>query len=591
MEQQTKSLFGYMRAHAKLAVGGFALVGLHVLIAMLAPFITRFAIDALVDGDISAWGIVGYAAALLGAAVCSGLSALGMRKVLLGLGHVVEYEVRRDVFDHMTRLDYYFYSTERTGDLMTKMTSDLTAVREFIGQGMVQGARTSIGFTLAFGVMFAINVRLALVMLFLLPTISILFFFLLRVIRERYERSQEQFSVISNFSQESFAGIRTLRGYGMEKRKKDQFQALNQRYIDLKMDLSRVERPLWPSMALLFGFGVVCIMWVGGRQVIDGTLTMGEFVQFTQYLFLLQWPMLALGWTMNLLQRGRASWKRIDEVLSAQPLIKDREDVLEDVGRASPSSEPPHLYGPLRFENVSLNLGGSEVLRGIDLEVREGETLGITGPTGSGKTVLVSLIPRMLDPTAGRVCIGGQDTRDVPLQVLRQHVGMAPQEAFLFSDTLANNIAFGLASTNLEKVFAAAQVAELHADVEAFPEQYDTVLGERGVTLSGGQRQRTAISRAIARNPGILILDDVFSAIDTQTEAAIQARLRPVIAGRTTIIISHRVSSLRHADRILVLEQGRITQEGTHAELVQQPGYYRELDEVQRLQAQLEGAP
>ncbi len=577
--QTTYSLAQYVRAHRRRIVLGIALVCGSVLISVFTPFITRFAIDDLVDGGVRWSAVLLYACAYLVAALCSASFALWMRKVLLSLGHQIEYEIRRDVFDHLTRLDYYFYSRERTGDLMTKMTSDLNSVREFVGQGILQGARTSIGFVLAFGVMFAINVRMALVMLFLLPSTSLLFFLLLRIIRKRYEETQEQFSVISNYSQESFAGIRTIRGYGIEDRQNAYFAKLNEHYIDLKMALSRVERPLWPAMSMLFSLGVALILWIGGRQVVAGELSVGEFVQFTQYLFILQWPMLALGWTINLLQRGLTSWKRIQSILNAEPLIRDESDV---------STKPEIVRGDIMFDNVHLELGGIRALDGINLTVRQGETLAITGPTGSGKTVLAWLVARLIEPTGGRVLIGGRDVRTIPLEALRRYVGIAPQEAFLFSDTLANNIAFGLEETDLEKVFTAAEVAELKPDVETFPDRYETLLGERGVTLSGGQRQRTAISRAIARNPEILILDDVFSAIDTQTEANIQARLRPVMSERTTLLISHRVSGLRHADRIIVLQNGRITQEGTHRELVEQPGYYRELDEVQRLQARLE---
>lgn len=578
-EPHEYSLFDYVRAHRRRVALGVSAVFVSVLIGVFIPFITRFVVDALVEGDVR-WSIILlFACAYLAAALCSAFFALWMRKILLGVGHQIEYEIRRDVFSHLTRLDYYFYSRERTGDLMTKMTSDLNSVREFVGQGVLQGARTSVGFVLAFGVMFAINVRMALVMLFLLPTISLLFFLLLRVIRRRYEQTQEQFSVISNYSQESFAGIRTIRGYGIEERKNKFFGRLNEEYIDLKMELSRVERPLWPAMSALFSFGVVLILWIGGRQVVAGHLSVGEFVQFMQYLFILQWPMLALGWTVNLLQRGLTSWKRIRSILEAPPVIRDGDMTEPAVGG---------LGGDIVFERVRLDLAGMKALDGIDLVIPRGETLGITGPTGGGKTVLVWLIARLIEPTEGHVRIGGRDVRTIPLQVLRRYVGVAPQEAFLFSDTLANNIAFGLEETDLEKVFTAAEVAELSPDIESFPKRYETLLGERGVTLSGGQRQRTAISRAIARNPEILILDDVFSAIDTQTEANIQARLRPVMSERTSIIISHRVSSLRHADRIIVLDNGRIVQQGTHRALVEQPGYYRELDEVQRLQAQLE---
>lgn len=577
----SKSLSEYVRAHRPRVINGIALVCASVAISVLSPFITRYAVDELVS-DVVRWPmILMYAVLYVVAALCSAGLALGMRQILLSLGHQIEYEIRRDVFQHLSRLDYTFYSRERTGDLMTKMTSDLNAVREFVGQGILQGTRTAVGFILAFSIMFYINVRMALVMLFLLPSTSLLFFLLLKIIRERYEQSQEQFSIISNFCQENFGGIRTVRGYGIEDRQQGFFARLNARYIDLKMALNRVERPLWPGMGMLFSIGVVLIMWIGGREVIADRMTVGQFVQFSQYLFFLQWPMLALGWTINLLQRGKASWGRIQSIRTAQPAICDEEQFTE-------LKRVDHQKVTVEFDGVSLELGGVRVLEQISLSIPAGETLGITGPTGSGKTVLAWLIARVLDPTEGVVRIDGQDIRTIPLDALRRLVGIAPQEAFLFSDTLANNIALGLEETDLEKVFTAAELAELHTDVEGFPKRFDTMLGERGVTLSGGQRQRTAISRALARKPGVLILDDVFSAIDTQTEAAIQARLKPVVTSCTTLIISHRVSSLRHADRIIVLQDGRITQSGTHADLVQQPGYYRELDEVQRLQARLE---
>ncbi len=578
----SKSLPDYVFAHRPRVINGVLLVCASVAISVLSPFITRYAVDELVSESVRWPMILTYAVLYVVAALCSAGLALGMRRILLSLGHQVEYEIRRDVFQHLSRLDYTFYSRERTGDLMTKMTSDLNAVREFVGHGILQGTRTSVGFILAFGIMFYINVRMALVMLFLLPSTSLLFFLLLKIIRQRYEDSQAQFSVISNFCQENFGGIRTVRGYGIEDRQRGFFTRLNQRYIELKMALNRVERPLWPGMGMLFSIGVVLIMWIGGREVIANRMTVGQFVQFSQYLFFLQWPMLALGWTINLLQRGKASWGRIQSILTAQPAIRDQGEGPDDLAPVD------RRKVTVEFDAVSLDLGGVRVLDRISLSIPAGETLGITGPTGSGKTVLAWLIARVLDPTEGVVRIDGRDVRTIPLDTLRRLVGIAPQEAFLFSDTLANNIALGLEETDLEKVFIAAELAELHTDVEGFPKRFETMLGERGVTLSGGQRQRTAISRALARKPGVLILDDVFSAIDTQTEAAIQARLKPVVTTCTTLIISHRVSSLRHADRIIVLQDGRITQSGTHAELVQQPGYYRELDEVQRLQARLE---
>ncbi len=580
MSSKGKSLKTYILACRREWVIGVMLVLASVLMSVGIPFITRFAIDDLNEGIISVGGVIFYSAAYVIAAAVSGVFAFKMRRVLLSLSHHVEYDIRRDVFDHLTRLDHSFYSRERTGDLMTKMTSDLTSVREFVGQGILQGARTIFGFVLAFAVMLAINVRLAMVMLILLPCISLLFFMLLNVIRRRYEASQEQFSVISNFSQESFGGVRTIRGYGMEDRQEGLFAGLNGEYIARKLALSRVERPLWPIMSMLFSLGVVLLLIVGGRQVVDGDLTIGEFVQFTQYLFLLQWPMMALGWTVNLMQRGGASWRRIRSIMDSEPAIRDGDQTDSSIMLRT---------GAVSFELVNLMMRGMHVLKDITLDIPDGATVGLTGPTGSGKTLLAWMIPRVIEPTSGLVRVDGHNVRSIPVEKLRLHIGMAPQEPFLFSDTLANNIALGLPETHQEKVFWAADIAQLSSDIEYFPGGYQTVLGERGVTLSGGQRQRTAISRAIARKPPILILDDVFSAIDTQTEANILERLGPVLKGSTSIIVSHRISTLRHADFIVVLENGRITQKGPHRDLVRQTGYYQELDEVQRLESELEG--
>jgi ATP-binding cassette, subfamily B, multidrug efflux pump len=330
---------------------------------------------------------------------------------------------------------------------------------------------------------------------------------------------------------------------------------------------------------LMFALSQILLLWIGGRQIVRGELTLGQFVQIQQNMVFLQWPMLALGWTTNLVQRGLASWKRIRLILDSTPDIRDGDQTDRSLAEAR---------GDIEFLHVSLRRGERTLLRDLNLVIPEGQCLALTGPTGSGKTLLVSLIVRLLDASEGSVVLGGRDVRAYPLDVLRRGIGVAPQEPFLFSDTLANNLAFGLAEADAAEVIRAAEIARLRPDVDGFPQRFETLLGERGVTLSGGQRQRTAIGRALARRPRILILDDVFSAVDTQTEAAILDRLRPELRGRTSILISHRVSTLRTADRIIVLEAGRILQDGTHAELVQQPGYYRELDEVQRLAARLE---
>jgi ATP-binding cassette, subfamily B, multidrug efflux pump len=597
MSSPPASLWRYIWTYRRPAIIGMVCVSGYLGGSLASPIVLRHAIDALQEGgDGRAFAL--QLALFLALAVLVLMVAVVMRRSLLGLAHQVEHDIRRDVFAHLTTLDAAYYQRERTGDLMTKMTSDLGAVREMIGQGLLQGSRTLIGFPLAFGIMFSTNFKLSLVVAVLLPVISVMFFFLIRLIRKYYDLSQEQFSTITNFAQETFAGIRTLKGFGIEARRRGQFTGLNQEFIRRNMTLTRIEEPVWPFMMYLYWAGAVLLLLLAGRQIIDGRISLGMYVQFQQYLIFLQWPMLALGWTINLFQRGRTSWARIHTILDARPAVRDEPasaGAPEQRGGGAPAPAPAEsMRGDIEFDNVALRLGERQVLDGISLHIPAGQCIGLTGPTGSGKTLLASLLPRLIDPTAGEVRIAGRPVRAIPLAALRRHVGLAPQEPFLFSDTLANNLAFGLdpvddaMKTHEPDILRAAEIARLSEEVQRFPQQYRTMLGERGVTLSGGQRQRTAIGRALARDPDLLILDDVFSAVDTQTESRILQQLLPVLRGRTTILISHRVSTLRHADRIVVLEQGRVAQDGTHAELTARPGYYRDLDEIQRLEAKLE---
>lgn len=588
MSTTDQPLKDYVLRYRTRALLGFASVLAAIVLGLTVPYVLRLTIDWLQSETRDASGLVRLILAFLAASVLASLFSILMRRILLGLAQRVEHDIRADVFAHLTRMDHGFFQRERTGDIMTKMSSDLFSVKEMIGQGLLQGSRIVIGFPLAFGIMFSLNVRLAFTIMAIIPVISIVFFVVIRLIRKRYDAAQEQFSEITSFCQENFAGFRTVKGFGIEERMRGRFRELNLRYIDLSMRLTRIEEPVWPFMVFMFGMGTLLLLLAGGRQVIAGTLTLGEFVQFNQYLLYLQWPMLALGWTSNLFQRGMASWKRMRTILDARPDVCDgpqTDSGLRTVG------------GDIVIEGVSYVVNQRPLLAGIDLKIPRGQVLAITGPTGSGKTLLVSLICRLIDPSSGTVRIGGRDLRDYPLAVLRAGIGLAPQEAFLFSDTLANNIALGLPvpagadqaeQPHEDKVLWAAGIAHLRDDVNTFPEKFRTMLGERGVTLSGGQRQRTAISRALALDPSILILDDVFSAVDTQTEARILAGLLPVLRQRTAIIVSHRVSTLKHADRIIVVDQGRIVQDGRHEELVARPGYYREQDEMQRLEARLE---
>jgi len=586
MQETTIPLYRYVLRYRRSAAFGFFSVASAIALTMYIPQVLGDIIDGLKSGQLTESDLTRLIGQFLVVSLLGSLFSIFMRRILLGLAQRVEFDIRRDVFAHLTRMDHGFFQRERTGDIMTKMSSDLFSVKDMVGQGLLQGSRIVIGFPVAFGIMFSLNYELAMIVMGIIPVISIVFFVLIRMIRSRYDAVQDQFSTISNFSQENFGGFRTVKGFGIEERMKDRFRDLNDTFIKLNMKLTRVEEPVWPFMVFMFGVGTLLLLLAGGRRVVEGELSLGDFVKFNQYLLILQWPMLALGWTSNLFQRGIASWKRIRTILDARPDIRDG---------AHTDRQLRLVQGDICLRDVTYTAGERDLLKNLDLHIPTGQVLGITGPTGSGKTLLISLLCRLIDPSSGRIVIGDHDIRSFPLAILRQQIGLAPQEAFLFSDTLAHNIALGLNDENTgampheDRVLWAAGVAHLRDDVERFPLKFETMLGERGVTLSGGQRQRTAISRALALEPRVLILDDVFSAVDTQTEAKILGQLLPVLRQRTAILVSHRVSTLKHADRIIVMEDGKITQDGSHAELIAAPGYYREQDEMQRLEARLEG--
>ncbi len=573
------SLSAYLRAERRDLWATGAVLVAYVLLSLSAPLAMGRAVDALPRGD-AAWPEFLRWAAIFAAlsAAAVGVS-YGMRAIPLKLGLKVEYALRRDLFAHLERLEPAFYREQRIGDLMTRMSSDIATVREFVGQGLLQGGRAALVTVFALAFMFATHTGLAWLMLAVFPPLVWVFARLLRAIRVRYEHLQEQSSEVSNYAQETFAGIRTVKGFALEPRRADRFRDLARELARRNLRLAWIQQPMWPLFSLWFAFGHALLLVAGGRLIARGELTYGQLLQFLQYLAFLQWPLLSIGWTASLVQRGRASWGRIRRLL-------ERASAIVDAPGAAPGGD-----GPLEFRDVTVRGGGRTLLDCVSFTVPRGSTLGLTGPTGSGKTLLVSLVPRLLDPDEGAVRFGGRDLRAWPLAALRARLGMAPQEPVLFSDTLAANLGFGMETPAEDDILRAADIAHLHEDAVRFPQRYDTLLGERGVTLSGGQRQRAALGRALARRPVLLILDDVLSAVDTHTEAAILAKLRPVMAQATTLLVSHRVSTLRDCDRILVLENGRITQDGTHADLLARPGYYRDLDERQRIEDHLEDAP
>ncbi len=608
MLNRLASLGVYLRLHQRqFVIGTLAVLGANLAVTMPAYF-TRLIIDGLtgtVKGvtAITTAQVTWYALCSVLSVVVSGSLMVLVRRQIVVASRQIEYEIRRDLFGHLSSLDKYYFDRARTGDLMNRLTGDLGAVRELLGFGSWQMASVVGSFAVSFFWFFSISWRLTLAMLLVFPLIIGVLFVLARLIGARYTEVQEQNSAIAAKAQENFSGARVVKGYAIEEREISSYRAMNSELIRRALRLTRVEGPLQAVMSLLMGLAYAVVLIYGGRMILGlvpgSPLTVGEFTQFALVLDRLAWPMLSIGMITNALQRGAASWQRLEQIFEAQPLVKD-----------GPQTDwrITALSGQIDLINVSLVFEGRAVLSDINLHIPAGQTLGITGPTGSGKTVLANLVTRLVDTTSGEVRVDGHLVQNIPLEVLRGNLAVVPQEPFLFSDTIAANVAFGLnnaayppietgvsvlraapppmtaAPIDMEQVKRAAEIAGLSGEIERFADGYDTLLGERGVTLSGGQRQRTALARAIARDPRILILDDAMSAVDTETESRILQGLREVQQGRTVLLIGHRVSTLRHADHIVVLEEGRIVEQGSHAELLELGGHYAEMERRQSLE-------
>lgn len=578
MLKSLRTLWPYVRRYrGGIALGILALFLKDALAAAL-PLVIKYGIDSLTRGFRLEF-LLYMAGLLVGISLVKGIFQYWMRVVLIGISRDIEYDLRNDLFARLSTLSQDFYATYRTGDIMSRCTNDLNAVRMMLGPGVMYCSETLIMLILAVAVMASADPRLTAIALAPAPLVSLAVILFGRRIHVRFEHIQKLFSDISSRVQENLAGVRVIRAYAQETAEIEQFEQLNRRYVAENIGLARIQGMFMPMLQALIGVAFLLVLWEGGRQLIEGRISLGSFVMFNTYMGMLIWPMIAFGWVVNLMQRGTASLNRINQILQERPTITRPSDDVPSAGQ---------LPAEIRFCGVKLRFAEREVLSAIDLTIRAGETVAIVGHTGSGKTTLASLIPRLFDPTEGAVDLGGVDLRYFDPEDLRRQIGFVPQETFLFSATLAQNIAWGAPDATRDEILRAAEIAGLAPDIDAFPDGLDTVIGERGITLSGGQKQRTAIARAILRNPRILILDDALSSVDTVTEEKILNGLAGVMHGRTTILISHRVSTVQNANRIVVLSRGRIVEIGTHEQLQALGGYYADLYRKQLLEEELE---
>ena len=579
MLREMRPLFGYMRRYRWGYLWGTLSCIATNVVWVFFPQVLEAAIDEMKRGTTRG-RIVFLASLLVAIAVVKGVFLYAQRWILIGISREIEFDLRNDLFRHLEKQDSGFYQRYRTGDIMARMTNDLNAVRMLLGPALMYSANT-IFFTVgALFFVLRISPYLTLVALAPMPIASILVQYFGTRIHDRFERIQASFSDISAQAQENYSGARLIRAFAREESQIGLFERLNREYIARSLRLVQLMGMLWPTLEFILGVSMVITLLAGGHLVIAHRITVGEFVAFTTYMIMLIWPIIAVGWVVNLFQRGTASIQRIDELLQAEPAINDSAADVSIPGDAM-------LHGEIELRNLNFSYTETPVLRGVSLRIPAGSSLAIVGPTGAGKSTLVNLLSRLYEAPVGSLLIDGRPVRDYPLAVLRRNIGMVPQETFLFSETVRANLTFGAADAGAEEMLLAAEAAHIRQEIEEFPQGFETMVGERGVTLSGGQKQRCAIARALLRRPAILILDDALASVDTYTEERILGGLSAYTSASTTILISHRVSTVRHADQIAVLNQGRIVELGRHEDLLLRNGYYAGLYEKQQLEEEL----
>ncbi|UCC80824.1 MAG: ABC transporter ATP-binding protein [Candidatus Zixiibacteriota bacterium] len=580
MNNKNKSTPGvlrpYLLRYKKLWIAGIFAVAFTNIFMLAAPWILRIAINDLEKG-VTTSRLAIYAGAILLVTLISAAFRFMMRQTMIVASRKVEYDFRNDFFDHILTLDRKYYDRTPTGDIMARASNDMDSVRAMIGPGIMYFCSTAIALVLAISIMIKISLKLTLLALIPMPIITVLVFFLGREVNKRYAKIQKQYSDMTARAQESFAGVRVVKAYVREDSEIEDFGSISMEYVRKNMSMVRVWGFFFPAIVLFSGVALIVVLWFGGKAVIEGTINLGDFVAFSAYLLLLIWPMAALGWVVGLYQRGKASLGRINQILEEKPVVADAAGVVTR-----------EIEGKIEFRNLRFGYGRDIVLNDVSILIEPGTRVALIGDTGGGKTTLVSLLQRAYPVDRGMVFIDDIDINDYDLKCLRSQIVPVMQETFLFSDTIRHNIAYGRPDVEMESIRRFALTAGIAAEIDEFPKEYETILGERGITLSGGQKQRTALARALSSNPRILILDDAFSAVDTRTEEEILTNLRQILSGRTTITISHRISTVKDSDVILVLKDGVIVEKGCHADLVGAGGHYAKLYERQLLQDELE---
>lgn len=578
-------LLPYLKKYKITLLWGLVTVIVSNSFSVATPFFIGKAIDTLKAGldahRLHPSDLVLYAGLIVGFSLMAGIMTYLTRQTIIVVSRLIEFDLRNDFLAHLQKLPLTFFQNTPTGDLMAHATNDINAVRNVLGPGIMYPSDTLMTFSMALTMMLIADWPLTLIALIPLPLVSIAVYKLGKVIHEKFNERQAQYSLLTTRAQENLSGIRVVKAYVREEYEIGEFHKLSWSYLKKNLVLAKAQSIMWPLMYVLVGLSIIIAMYIGGLQVINGTISIGTLTAFFTYLGMLIWPMIAFGWVTNILQQGAASMARLGKILDAVPEIRDTDETDTSITQ---------LHGAIEFRHMTFTYkdAPTPTLHDITLSIPAGTTLAIVGPTGAGKSTLVNLLPRLYEAVEGEILIDGIDIKKIPIETLRRHIGYVPQETFLFSETLSANISYGDDGADRELIHEAAEISQISRDIIDFPKQFDTMLGERGITLSGGQKQRTSIARAVLRKPKVLILDDALSAVDTYTEEAILRHLRRVMAQRTSIIISHRISTVKDADMIIVVKEGRIVERGTHNELVAEGGLYAELHYKQLLEKELD---